>query len=176
MTDRIVIEELAPMHARVRYVVAQSDLRPGGTVSGPAMFTLADCAFYVATLAMIGREALTVTTSATINFMRKPAPGDLIGEARILKLGRSLSVGDVMLQVLAGTTQCSADGGVINGRSRTRLNAARAGALLAENFWNMREVVAWNISSSSRLCPSWRWNLQSESMKWTPAGLSFSVM
>ena len=97
MTDRIVIEELAPMHARVRYVVAQSDLRPGGTVSGPAMFTLADCAFYVATLAMIGREALTVTTSATINFMRKPAPGDLIGEARILKLGRSLSVGDVML-------------------------------------------------------------------------------
>ena len=95
MTDRIVIEELAPMHARVRYVVAQSDLRPGGTVSGPAMFTLADCAFYVATLAMIGREALTVTTSATINFMRKPAPGDLIGEARIMKLGRSLSVGEV---------------------------------------------------------------------------------
>lgn len=97
MTDKIVIEALAPMEARVRYVVDEQDLRPGGTVSGPAMFTLADCAFYVATLAMVGKEALTVTTSATINFMRKPAPGDLIGQARVLKLGRSLSVGDVMV-------------------------------------------------------------------------------
>ena len=97
MTDKIIIEDIAPMEASVRYVVGQSDLRPGDTVSGPAMFTLADCAYYVATLAMVGRQALTVTTSATINFMRKPTPGDLIGKARILKLGRSLSVGDVMV-------------------------------------------------------------------------------
>ena len=54
---------------------AEADLRPGGTVSGPAIFALADCAFYMATLAMIGREALTVTTSCAIDFMRKPAPG-----------------------------------------------------------------------------------------------------
>jgi len=94
---RMSVEEIAPMRARVLYYVAESDLRPGGTVSGPAMFTLADCAYYVITLAMIGREALAVTTSLTINFMRKPAPGDLVAEARILKLGRSLSVGDVLI-------------------------------------------------------------------------------
>ena len=51
----------------------------------------------MATLALIGREALTVTTSAAIDFMRKPAPGGLVAEARVLKLGRSLSVGDVLI-------------------------------------------------------------------------------
>ncbi|MEM6745734.1 MAG: PaaI family thioesterase [Pseudomonadota bacterium] len=94
---RFAIEDVRPMACRVRMAVGEADLRPGGTVSGPAMFTLADCAFYAATLAMIGREALTVTTSLTINFMRKPEPRDLWAEARILKLGRTLSVGDVFV-------------------------------------------------------------------------------
>ena len=94
---KMTVEALDPMRARIRYHVTDEDLRPGGTVSGPAMFTLADCAFYVVTLAMIGREALTVTTNCTINFMRKPAPHDMIAEARILKLGKTLSVGDVTL-------------------------------------------------------------------------------
>jgi uncharacterized protein (TIGR00369 family) len=61
------------------------------------MFALADCAYYMATLALIGREALTVTTNCSIDFMRKPGPGDLIAEARVLKLGRTLSVGDVLI-------------------------------------------------------------------------------
>jgi uncharacterized protein (TIGR00369 family) len=78
--------------------VKSNDLRPGGTVSGPAMFALADIAFYAATLARIGKEALTVTTNANINFMRKPKPGRLRAEARILKLGKTLSVGDVTLR------------------------------------------------------------------------------
>ncbi|MEO1774445.1 MAG: PaaI family thioesterase [Pseudomonadota bacterium] len=91
------VVSVAPMVAVMRLHVGEQHLRPGGTVSGPSMFALADCAFYAATLAMIGREALTVTTSLTINFMRKPAAADLWGEARILKLGRSLAVGDVTL-------------------------------------------------------------------------------
>lgn len=97
LRGQMVIEEVGPMCARMRMPIDQSHLRPGGTVSGPAMFTLADCTFYVATLAMIGREALAVTTSLSINFLRKPARRDLIGEARILKLGQRLSVGDVTL-------------------------------------------------------------------------------
>ncbi|MFT4978877.1 MAG: hypothetical protein ACI8S6_004787 [Myxococcota bacterium] len=92
-----VIESVGPMVARLRMGVSERHLRPGGTVSGPTMFTLADTAFYVATMAMIGREALTVTTSLTINFLSKPPAADLIAEARILKLGRLLSVGDVSI-------------------------------------------------------------------------------
>jgi len=91
------IERVAPMAARMRLHVADRHLRPGGTVSGPAMFMLADVTFYVAVLAMIGREPLTVTTTLTINFLRKPPLADLIGEARILKLGRTLATGDVLL-------------------------------------------------------------------------------
>lgn len=94
---RFEVLAMAPYSLRVRMRADERDLRPGGTVSGPAMFTLADCAFYFATLAMIGREALAVTTSCSIDFMRKPAPGDLFAEARVLKLGRMLSVGDVMI-------------------------------------------------------------------------------
>ena len=94
---RFKIESVGPMTATMSMLANEGDLRPGGTVSGPAMFALADVAFYVVTLAMIGPQALTVTTGCTINFMRKPEPGRLLADARILKLGRSLCVGDVLL-------------------------------------------------------------------------------
>ena len=81
----------------VRLRVQDRHLRPGGTVSGPSMFALADVSYYIATLALIGPEALTVTTNCSIDFMRKPGPTDMIAKARVLKLGRTLSVGDVLL-------------------------------------------------------------------------------
>ena len=92
------VEDVAPFRLRVRLVVEERHLRPGGTVSGPSMFALADVAVYLATLAMIGPKALAVTTNISMDFMRKPAAAvDLIAETRILKLGRSLSVGDVLI-------------------------------------------------------------------------------
>ncbi|UPH70509.1 PaaI family thioesterase [Abyssibius alkaniclasticus] len=95
---RFRITALAPHEMTVAMTVREADLRPGGTVSGPTMFGLADVTFYLATMAMIGPQTLTVTTSCTINFMRKPAGrGDMLARARILKLGRSLSVGDVLI-------------------------------------------------------------------------------
>jgi uncharacterized protein (TIGR00369 family) len=94
---RFEVLDLRPFFLRARMVAREADLRPGGTVSGPAMFALADCAYYMATLALIGPQALTVTTNASIDFMRKPGPGALTAEARVLKLGRTLSVGDVLL-------------------------------------------------------------------------------
>jgi len=98
MGGRFKVESLSPMQARVRLIVTEADLRPGGTVSGPAMFTLADCAFYIAMLGMIGKQALTVTTNCSIDFMRKPAAGDLIGDVVLHKLGRVLAVGDVLIR------------------------------------------------------------------------------
>lgn len=76
----------------------EKHLRPGGTVSGPAMFSLADVSAYVATMARIGKEALAVTTNCSIDFMRKPVSGaDVLAHTRVLKLGRSLSVTEVLL-------------------------------------------------------------------------------
>lgn len=88
--------DMAGLVLRLR--VAEQHLRPGGTVSGPAMFALADVAMYLAILARIGPVALAVTTNCSMDFMRKPQAGvDMRAEARLLKLGRSLAVGDVML-------------------------------------------------------------------------------
>ncbi|SFQ41555.1 uncharacterized domain 1-containing protein [Roseivivax halotolerans] len=82
----------------MRLFANERHLRPGGTVSGPAMFGLADVAAYVATMARIGKEALAVTTNCSIDFMRKPEAGrDVLAECRVLKLGRVLSVCDVLL-------------------------------------------------------------------------------
>lgn len=95
--DQFVLTDIHADGASVEMRVNDSHLRPGGTVSGPSMFALADCAFYMATLAMIGPKALAVTTNCSIDFMRKPSPGSMHARARILKLGKSLSVGDVMI-------------------------------------------------------------------------------
>ncbi|MGO9423158.1 PaaI family thioesterase [Roseiarcus sp.] len=91
------IDDVGPMSATVRLAYHPDHLRPGGTISGPAMFTLSDLALYVAILHELGRVKLAVTTSLTINFLRKPEPRDLIGRAKLIKLGKRLAVGEVAL-------------------------------------------------------------------------------
>ncbi|MCE5974548.1 PaaI family thioesterase [Sinirhodobacter sp. WL0062] len=82
----------------VRMHVDDRHLRPGGTVSGPNMFALADVGIYLAILSRLGPVALAVTTGASIDFMRKPESGrDLVAKVRLLKLGRVLAVGDVLI-------------------------------------------------------------------------------
>jgi uncharacterized protein (TIGR00369 family) len=82
----------------LRLRVGEQHLRPGGTVSGPSIFGLADVAVYLLILSRIGPVALAVTTSCSLDFLRKPAAGvDLICRTRLLKLGRSLAVGDAMV-------------------------------------------------------------------------------
>ena len=103
IVDQLAIEEVASMTARMRLLCDDRHLRPGGTISGPSIMLLADVTFYVAILAMIGREALTVTTNMNLTFLRKPAKEDLICDARILKLGRRLVSGDCLLYSASGS-------------------------------------------------------------------------
>jgi len=98
VNNDFVIEDVRDMGVRVRMPIADRHLRPGGTVSGPSMFALADCSIYLAVLAMIGPQGLAVTTNCSMDFMRKPEAGkDLIAECKLLKLGRVLAVGDVLI-------------------------------------------------------------------------------
>ena len=106
--QHIEVVDIAPMTAVLRMPIYDRHLRPGGTVSGPTMFLLADCAYYIATLAMIGPHPLTVTTNANINFMRRPSGTALIGTARILKLGKHLSVGEVWIHTEDNPEDCVA--------------------------------------------------------------------
>jgi uncharacterized protein (TIGR00369 family) len=91
------IEELSDGRARLRLPRHESQIRPGGTVSGPTMMTLADTSMYALLLGMLGPVALAVTTSLSINFLRRPEPADLLSEVKLLKLGRRLAVGEVTI-------------------------------------------------------------------------------
>src|SRR5215510_9426635 len=94
----MLIEEAGVRHARVRLRKQERHLRPGGTVSGPTMFTLADFSVYVAIIATLGEAGIeAVTTNMNINFLAKPEPRDLIACVRLLRLGRRLAVGEAQL-------------------------------------------------------------------------------
>ena len=91
------IVELKAGRAVFRMPYRDDFLRPGGTIGGPILMGLADLALYAAVMSAVGRMELAVTTSLTINFLRKPAAADVIAEARLLKLGKRLAVGEVEL-------------------------------------------------------------------------------
>jgi uncharacterized protein (TIGR00369 family) len=89
------IEEVWHGSCRLRRRHHEGSLRPGGTISGPIMMALADFTMYVAVLSAIGWVPLAVTTNLTINFLKRPAARDLLAEARLIKLGKRLAVGEV---------------------------------------------------------------------------------
>jgi uncharacterized protein (TIGR00369 family) len=93
----LAIEAVWERGCRVRQAFRQRSVRPGGTISGPTMMALADFAMYVAVLAAIGPVPLAVTINLNINFLRKAAPRDLLAEARLLKLGKRLAIGEVTI-------------------------------------------------------------------------------
>jgi len=93
----LTIERVDYGNARVRRAFNDDFLRPGGTISGPTMMELADFAMYVAVFSAIGPQPLAVTTNLNINFLRKPAQADLLAEVKLMKVGKRLAVGEVVI-------------------------------------------------------------------------------
>lgn len=92
------IDEIGHGTATVRQRVGENELRPGGTVSGPVMMSVADCAVYAAIFSQLGIVPLAVTTSLNINFLRRPSStADILGKCKLLKVGKSLIIGEVNL-------------------------------------------------------------------------------
>jgi uncharacterized protein (TIGR00369 family) len=91
------IERVEERFVEVRLFYDDRHLRPGGTISGPSLMSLADTAMYVLVLSLVGPVALAVTTNLNINFLRKPQPGDVLARAELLKLGSRLAVGSVTM-------------------------------------------------------------------------------
>lgn len=83
--------------ATMRMHFNTSLIRPGGTIAGPTLMALADVTLYAVVMGLVGRVPLAVTTSLTINFLKKPGPADVVSEGRILKLGKRLAVGECSL-------------------------------------------------------------------------------
>jgi uncharacterized protein (TIGR00369 family) len=102
-SDDVAIESADGETCLLRQRYSERMLRPGGTISGPTLMGLADCAMYVVLLSAIGPVGLAVTTNLNINFLRKGQPGqDVLAAAKLLKLGKRLAVGEVNL--LSGTS------------------------------------------------------------------------
>ena len=102
---KCLVVEVGNGSATVEHPVGEAELRPGGSVSGPVLMTVADVALYVAILGEIGIVPLTVTTSLNINFLRKPAPEkSIIGVCKLIKLGKTLAVGEISLYTKGSTT------------------------------------------------------------------------
>lgn len=96
--SRAFIESVEPMKATMKLPANTKHLRPGATVSGPAMMTLTDAVMWVAIIGEKGEKGFnSVTSNLSINFLSRPKHGDLIAKAEILKLGRRLAVGEVRL-------------------------------------------------------------------------------
>jgi acyl-coenzyme A thioesterase PaaI-like protein len=105
--ERFVIEDVQPMRARIRMLFSQFQLRPGGTISGPSLMALADTGLWVALLAMIGREPLSVTSHLDIDFLRKPAAADVVADTVLYKVGKRLAVGDVLMYSAGEQMPCA---------------------------------------------------------------------
>jgi len=93
----LTIERVEYADVRVRQHFQEDSVRPGGTISGPTMMELADFAMYVAVFSAIGPQPLAVTINLNINFLRKPGKGDLTADARLMKVGKRLAVGEVTI-------------------------------------------------------------------------------
>ncbi|MDE0853492.1 MAG: PaaI family thioesterase [Nevskia sp.] len=93
----LAIEEVRPGFVRARLPYRDSMLRPGNVLSGPALFTAADLVMYALVLSHIGPELMAVTSNFNINFLSKAKPGDIVGEGRMLKLGRRQAVMEALL-------------------------------------------------------------------------------
>jgi uncharacterized protein (TIGR00369 family) len=93
----LLVERFAAGDITARLPYSDLLLRPGGTICGPALMALADVTLYGVVLSVIGRVELAATTNLNVHFLRRPAPADVIAQGRILKLGRRLAVGDVIM-------------------------------------------------------------------------------
>jgi uncharacterized protein (TIGR00369 family) len=95
--DRMRVESVTDDAITMRMRIDAANLRPGATVSGPTIFSLVDAAAWLITVAHLGEGRDAVTSSVTIHYLRRPAPADLRAEGRLLKLGRRLSITDVLV-------------------------------------------------------------------------------
>ena len=99
VVNRYRIVDLQQGYARVIQNVAPENLRPGGTVSGPTIFSLVDIGMYILILAHIGKEPWAVTTNCSIDFLKKPTRDEeLFADCNLLKLGKTLVVGEVLVK------------------------------------------------------------------------------
>jgi uncharacterized protein (TIGR00369 family) len=100
--------EVGEARAVASMVPRQTDLRPGGFISGPTQFAIADSAFWFLVSGALGRvEPMALTSELSIRFLR-PAVGDeIFAEATLDRLGRRAVVATVRAWTDDPTRPCA---------------------------------------------------------------------
>lgn len=94
--EQVGCEDVGRDFALVRRDVDAGAARPGGLVSGPSQFAIADAALWFLTFGVIdGIELMALTSEMSISFLR-PATGSVIwARAQLLSAGSRKIVGSV---------------------------------------------------------------------------------
>ncbi len=94
---KLKAEHVSAEQVRVRLPYSDHVARPGGVMTGQAMMALSDTIMVLAICEKLGRFATLATISQTTNFMRAAVRRDVIGVAKVVKLGRTTIFGEVDL-------------------------------------------------------------------------------
>jgi uncharacterized protein (TIGR00369 family) len=87
--------------ALLRMAFSERLCRHGGVVCGQALMALADTAMVIAILAANRGYRPMTTVDQTTHFMRAVASADVLADARVVRLGRTMSFGRVTLSSAA---------------------------------------------------------------------------
>lgn len=91
--------EIGDRTATARWPFDAGELRPGGYISGPTLFTVADSALWFATFSVIGIEAMAVTSELSIRFLRPARDGDVLARATLDSVGSKRLAGSIRLWI-----------------------------------------------------------------------------
>jgi uncharacterized protein (TIGR00369 family) len=94
----LTVESVDTMSARLRLPFSEQLVRVGGTICGQALMSFADTAMVIAVSAASGGFRPMTTVGQTISFMRPIANADVVAEAKVLRLGKTLAFGEVDLR------------------------------------------------------------------------------
>lgn len=89
--------EISGRHVVTRMEVSPASIRPGGFISGPTQFGLADLALWYAVFGAVGLEAMALTSELSIRFVRPAVGSMLIARADLHSVGKRNIVGSVVI-------------------------------------------------------------------------------
>ncbi len=92
------VESVGSGEAVLRMPYSERLVRVGGTLCGQALMSAADTAMVIALSGSFGEFRPVTTVSQNVTFMRPVSQQDVLVEARVLRLGKSLAFGEITLR------------------------------------------------------------------------------
>ena len=93
------VEAVGEGRAVLRLPFSERLTRVGGTLCGQALMSAADTAMVIALSGSFGEFKPVTTVSQNVSFMRPVAGKDVLVEAKVIRLGRTLAFGEILMRI-----------------------------------------------------------------------------